>query len=126
MGGPARLLVEHRDPKVINVAFCRVLDELQRIERRFSFYIDSSLVSSINNSAGTRRMIKIDDEFASLLHFADTLYKESNGAFDPTAGILKDLWKLDRLSLPDNDELLEKLGCVGWTKFDWCSHTARL
>ena len=126
MGGPARLLVEHRDSKVENIALRRVLDELLRIERKFSFYINSSLVSSINNSAGTKRMIKIDDEFASLLHFADTLYKESDGAFDPTAGILKDVWKLDKQSLPDNDELLEKLGYVGWTKFDWSSHSARL
>ena len=126
MGGPARLLVEHRDSKVEKIALRRILDELLRIERKFSFYINSSLVSSINNSAGTKKMIEIDDEFASLLHFADTLYKESDGAFDPTAGILKDVWKLDKLSLPDNDEILEKLSCVGWTKFDWSSHSARL
>ena len=39
MGGPARLLVEHRDSKVENIALRRVLDELLRIERKFSFYI---------------------------------------------------------------------------------------
>ena len=126
MGGPAQLFLEYKNPKLSHATLRRILDELQRIERKFSFYLDSSLVSLINKSAGTNRTITIDDEFASLLRFADTLYGESNGAFDPTAGILKDVWNLDRPSLPEDGEVTEKLRCVGWRKLDWSSHSARL
>ena len=126
MGGPAQVFLGHKNPKLSYATLQKVLDELQRIERKFSFYIDSSLVSLINKSAGTKRTVAIDDEFASLLHFADTLYSESDGVFDPTAGILKDVWKLDRTSLPDDGELTEILRCVGWKKFNWSSHSAQL
>ncbi len=126
MGGPAQVLLEHKNPKLSYATLQKILDELQRIERKFSFYINSSLVSLINKSAGTKRAVTIDDEFASLLHFADTLYSESDGVFDPTAGILKDIWKHDRTSLPDDSELAEKLRYVGWEKLNWSSHSAQL
>jgi len=125
MGGPARLLLSNNCSKRLDTVLATILQELERIEEKFSFYKDSSLLSMINSTAGTGRSVAIDDEFSGLLHYADTLFRESNGAFDPTAGVLKDIWNFQQASLPNKKELSKVLKYVDWGKFKWsCGHAS--
>ncbi len=126
MGGPAQLYLEENDPKTVKNALIKILVELERIEEKYSYFIDSSLTAQINESAGTGRSVRIDEEYASLLQYADTLHNESNGAFDPTAGVLRKLWKFDQPKLPDPIALSRKLASVGWGKLEWTNKSARL
>ena len=116
MGGPARLLFEppnhENDSRMI---LRRVLEMLVELESRYSRYIDSSLISQINRHAGTGIYTPIDAETRGLFHFCDRLHHESEGLFDPTAGILNRVWDFKKGEAPDQADIEELLPNVGWS-----------
>lgn len=66
--------------------FERSLDSiLQEINSSMSTYITNSDISRINRGDTT---VKVDDHFVKVFNASDKIYKESNGFFDPTVGIL--------------------------------------
>jgi len=116
MGGPARLLFEppnhENDSRMI---LRRVLEMLGELESRYSRYIDGSLISQINKRSGTGIYTPIDDETRGLFHFCDRLHHESEGLFDPTAGILNRVWDFKKGEAPDQADIEELLPNVGWS-----------
>src|SRR5258705_12403649 len=78
--------------------------EVLRIEAKYSRYRSDSVVSRINAAAGTDP-VAIDEETARLLDFADVCYRQSDGAFDPTAGVLRRAWKFETPRVPTDAEL---------------------
>lgn len=93
-------------------------EEVLRIEAKFSRYRADSVVSEINAAAGSGTRVGIDAETRSLLAFADTLYRESEGLFDVTSGILRRIWHFAEPALPTADELAEVLALVGWSRVE--------
>ena len=93
-------------------------EEVLRIEAKFSRYRADSVVSEINAAAGSGTRVGIDAETRSLLAFADTLYRESEGLFDVTSGILRRVWHFAEPALPTADELAEVLALVGWSRVE--------
>jgi len=93
-------------------------EEVLRIEAKFSRYRADSVVSQINAAAGSGTRVGIDAETRSLLTFADTLYRESEGLFDVTSGILRRVWHFAEPALPNADELAEVLALVGWSRVE--------
>jgi len=90
--------------------------EIQRIEKKYSRYRLDSVVSMINQSAG-KRAIDIDEETHNLLEFADQLYKQSDGLFDATAGILRKIWNFsNQQALPHHIERTALITKIGWNK----------
>ena len=81
--------------------------EIDRLERKFSRYRDDSLASRINRSAGDPKGVEVDSETAALLDFAATAYRESEGRFDPTSGVLRRVWDFKSGRLPSPDEIRE-------------------
>lgn len=70
----------------------RVMLEIARIEQKYSRYRPGSLLSQINRVAAAGGEILVDDETASLLDFAYTCHRRSDGLFDITSGLLRRAW----------------------------------
>ena len=87
--------------------------EIQRIEYKYSRYRDDSIVSRINAAAGVDP-VDCDEETCSLLAYADSLFRSSDGLFDITSGVLRRAWDFRTPRVPDDAELAALLGLVGW------------
>jgi thiamine biosynthesis lipoprotein len=94
------------------------IDEVLRIEFKYSRYRRDSVVSRINSAAGTGKLVSCDDETLWLLDYASTLFESSDGLFDITSGVLRHVWDFKKQRIPDNDELQSALELVGWNKVE--------
>ena len=118
MGGPCRLRFYARDEAHSAQAVAAAIDEIERLENKYSRYRDDSLTSRINRAAGTAQPIPLDAETAGLLDYADTLWRESGGLFDLTSGILRRAWDFRSGRIPSDSELQALLPLVGWDKVE--------
>ena len=98
-------------------ALCAI-DEVLRIERKYSRYRADSITSRINAAAG-RHAVEVDGETAALLDYAGACHGESNGLFDITSGVLRRAWDFTTPRLPAPDELAALLPLVGREKVRW-------
>lgn len=101
----------------------RVLDavhgEIIRLERKFSRYRDDSLTSKILAAAMAGDTIVLDQETAGLLDYADTLWHQSDGLFDITSGVLRQVWDFSRDTIPGSDQVEAVLPLIGWQRLNW-------
>ena len=67
-------------------------EELERVEEKFSSFSPDSIVSRLNQSAGTGYFVPLDPEARSLFQLIDALRDESKRVFDPTTRILQDCY----------------------------------
>lgn len=118
MGSPCELLVNTRNEQEARALAACVSAEAWRIEDKFSRYLPGNIVDRINSSAG--RPVELDDETASLIDFAATLYDMSDGRFDITAGVLRQAWTFDGSdNVPSDTEVAATMDRVGWEKISW-------
>ena len=104
----------------------RAIEEVQRIERKYSRYRADSVVSRINAAAG-RDAVVIDMETEQLLDYADTCWRESGGLFDATSGVLRHAWRFEAGRGPPTDaELASVLPLIGWDRVERNAGTVRL
>lgn len=96
-----------------------VINDVRRLEHRYSRYRSDSLLSTINQVAIAGKQITVDQETASLLNYAETCYQQSDGLFDITAGILRQAWHFGDQTLPDPALIESLLRVVGWQHLDW-------
>ena len=90
--------------------------ELERLETKFSAYHPQSVVSRINQSAGTGCFTPLDAEARSLFDFVTALWQESSHLFDPTIRILDHCYD-DRGQLKATDgQVKDMLKLVGWSQ----------
>ena len=101
------------------------IKEVKRIEAKYSRYTKDSIVSRINESAGVAP-VPCDPETWSMLTFADSLFKSSDGLFDITSGVLRRVWDFKVAKIPDQDHLNNVLALVGWGKVDRLDQTVYL
>jgi thiamine biosynthesis lipoprotein len=94
--------------------------EVQRIEQKYSRYLDTSVLSQINRNAG-HSPIEVDDETAHLLNYAQTCFQASDGAFDITCGALRRVWDFRSATphLPSPTEIDLVLERIGWQRLTW-------
>jgi FAD:protein FMN transferase len=93
--------------------------ELQRLEAVYSRYREDSLVTRINRSAGRAEGIELDAETAALLDYAQQAWRESDGLFDITSGVLRRVWDFKSGRLPAQGEIDAVLPRIGWDKLRW-------
>ncbi|MGH8609366.1 MAG: FAD:protein FMN transferase, partial [Gammaproteobacteria bacterium] len=93
--------------------------EVGRLEARYSRFRADSFLSEINRVAARGGSISVDEETAGLLNYAATCYRESEGLFDITSGILRRAWRFDRGALPDGAQIQSLLDKVGWHRLRW-------
>lgn len=119
MGSPCELRVYASDRAGADRAVALGIAEAERIERKYSRYRDDSLTSRINASAGDPAGVRVDEETAALLDYADTLFAASGGRFDITSGILRRAWDFRSGRVPRDTELRPLLTRVGWRRARW-------
>ncbi len=118
MASPCEVLMEVEDRKQAAKILEAVMAEAQRIEKKFSRYRDDNIIYQINNAMGVP--VKVDDETARLINFADQLTQMSEGLFDITSGVLRKVWKFDGSDrVPDEAAVKQVLNKVGWSKVTW-------
>jgi thiamine biosynthesis lipoprotein len=93
------------------------IEEISRVERKYSRYRPESIVSLINAAAGVG-FVECDDETLALLHYADTLFQSSAGLFDITSGVLRKAWNFKSAVLPDHQMLSPLLNLIGWQRVE--------
>ena len=100
------------------------VEEVLRIEGKFSRYRDDSVVSHINREAGSGTPVACDEETGALLDFAAALFKESGGLFDITAGVLRQAWDFRTPRVPDESTLADLPICSASTTRRGCHSLA--
>ncbi len=90
------------------------MDEVLRIEAKYSRYRPDSVVSAIAAQAG-RDWVACDDETLTLLDCANSLFERSGGLFDATSGVLRRAWKFPQAELPTPEALQTLCALVGWS-----------
>lgn len=118
MASPCEILMDTRDEtrarKLLDVA----LQEARRIEAKFSRYLDNNIIYQINHSHG--QAVKVDNETAALLDYANQCYQLSDGRFDITSGVLREVWHFDASDqIPSGKAVADVLQRVGWPKVTW-------
>jgi len=93
--------------------------DIQRLEARYSRYRSDSFLSAINLAAARGGSIEVDAETAGLLDYAVTCHQQSDGLFDITSGILRQAWRFDLGTLPDQETIQKLLAKIGWHKVRW-------
>ena len=118
MASPCDVLVETGDADETRRLTGLVADEAWRIEAKFSRYVPDNAVARINSAGG--KPVEVDEETASLLDFSATLHELSDGGFDITSGVLREVWGFDGSdNIPSKDAVSQVLQRVGWHKADW-------
>lgn len=101
------------------------IEEVRRIEAKYSRYRDDSVTTAINRAAGSAPF-EADGETAALLDYAATLHAQSDGAFDLTSGVLRRAWDFKAARLPQVREVEQLLPLVGWQHVEWDGRWLRL
>lgn len=119
MASPCTLQFYCGDELVAQLAADAVMEEVTRIERKYSRYRADSEISRINAAAASGNAIEIDSETAAILNFAVEACAKSGGLFDITSGLLRNAWDFTSARLPPQsllDGLLEQIGMenISW------------
>ena len=116
MGGPGQIHLYTEDEAAANAALALARTELERLEAKYSRYREDSLLSRINRASGA---VTVDEETAGLLDFAAQAYAHSGGLFDPTSGVLREIWDFRTGRRPEPAELEAVLPRIGWSQLSW-------
>lgn len=116
MGSPCEIRLFARDAAHGAQVFDAARSEVERLELRYSRYRADSLLSDINRVAARGGSIEVDAETASLLDYADTCHRQSDGLFDITSGLLRSAWRFDAEQIPEASTIAALLARIGWEK----------
>jgi len=95
------------------------VQEVRRLEGRYSRYDSDSLLSAINRAAKNGGSIQVDDETAFLIDRAFEARESSDRLFDITSGVLRAVWNDDLRRPPTDEELAPLLARIGMDKLLW-------
>ena len=121
MGGPARLVLNSKHEQQLdleNIAK-QVRTLLEALEARYSRYRAESIVSVINQRAGSGIFTEVDPETLALLDLAGRLWGTSGGLFDITSGPLRQAWDFRAGGGADPAQIELTLPLVGWEQIEW-------
>jgi FAD:protein FMN transferase len=114
MGGPCQFQLDADNENTALAALQDAEAEVKRLESKYSRYRGDSLLSQINDSAGSGQAVAIDEETRTLLEYADTMWQQSEGLFDISSGVLRQAWDFRSDTLPQQQSIDEQLEKVGW------------
>ena len=118
MGSPCSISLYAADAPQGASVIHAAITEISRLENKFSRFKINNLLYEVNQIARSGSSIEVDDEFISLLHYADTCYEQSHGLFDITAGALHKIWNFNKdnstQKLPSAAEIDQALENIGW------------
>lgn len=123
MAGPCEILIQcDRKEEASRVAKVAA-DEAWRLEIKYSRYRDDNLIHQFHQNGPVR----VDEETARLLNFADAAYQLSDGDFDITSGILRKLWNFSGDGeAPSRAAIKKLLPLIDWKKISWDGETIQV
>ena len=110
MSTPCELIVYAKEKATADNSAMAVLNETKRLEKKYNYFTNDSLISSINN----RQTNTIDSETKSILQRAKQYYTATNKTFDITIATIKDLYKNEKdisILQEKKKKLLKYVGC---------------
>ena len=125
MGSPCAFSVYHPSLPATQKALRLAQEEVLRLETKYSRFINDSILSRINQQAGIAP-IQVDAETAGLINYAAQCYALSDGLFDITSGVFRQIWDFKSSKLPNLLAIDETLNHVGFNKLDWSGDTLYL
>ena len=121
MGSPCELRLYSENKSTAKNVADACIAEVLRLEQKYSRYREDSVTTKINNTAGSKSGIDVDDETALLLTYAQVGYEQSDGLFDITSGILRKVWDFRSNKLPAQNDIDALLPLIGWDQLTWDS-----
>jgi FAD:protein FMN transferase len=118
MSSACEIRLEGDGEEALCAAAQHAIDEVLRIEHKYSRYRDDSIVSRINAAAGRAEPVAVDAETARLLAFAGELHAASDGLFDITSGVLRRVWDFRAGRMPEAEALSAQLPLIGWDQVE--------
>ncbi len=118
MACPCEIRIAARDEASAQALAKCAIDEVRRLESKYSRYRDDSIVARINAAAG-QASVDVDDETAGLIEFARRLYAQSDGLFDITSGVLRRVWDFKTARMPAPDQIERVRALVGLEHTHW-------
>lgn len=110
--------VKIRSDKIDNFLQTEIQELLDRIVAQNSIFDADSEISIINKNS-ENEWIPLSEDMSLIMKKAYSIYKDSNGGFDPTVGAIIELWgfgkkKISRI--PKEEEIKEVLKYTGFNK----------
>lgn len=118
MGGPCCFHLYHEDEQTLKAAVQLAEQEVLRLEKKYSRFLEDSVLSHINQSAG-KQAVGVDIETQGLLNYASLCFEQSDGLFDITSGVLSQIWDFKAGLIPDQNSINRCLKKVGFDKLNW-------
>ena len=94
----------------------QLVDEVARLEKKYSRFREDSFLNEINSSAGNKLGLAIDDETQSLFNHALNCFEQSSGLFDISAGALNEIWDFKKELVPSQSQIDVAQSHVGLNK----------
>lgn len=126
MGGRCEILICAETEASARQAAEAAMNEVLRIEHTYSRYRPDSLVSRVNLAAGSNTWTECTPEATWLLDYADRVFRESDGAFDITTGVLRKAWNFTTGEIPSEARLQPLLALIGWARVERDGNRVRL
>ena len=127
MGVEFGLIVYAKNLDQARKAIVAVFERLADLEECMSDYDPDSELSKLCKSAIPGHPFKVSDDLFEVLKISDSIYRTSNGSFDPTVGTLSKIWRKARATqtVPTKDVIQSAMKKVGWqhVKLDAKNHT---
>lgn len=119
MASPCEVIIQSTDKVVAAKLGNIIANEVWRIEDKYSRYNSQSVCSAINHHSG--HSVAIDEETYLLLNFANQCYQLSDGLFDISSGVLRQIWSFhssqnSQYTFPSTEQVKQVLTHVGWQK----------
>ena len=119
MGSPCTIQFHALAAETAAIHAAVALSEAERIEKKYSRYLPTSVMSEINRAGLCGGSIVLDDETTNLLNFAFACWQRSDGLFDITSGVLRQAWNFSLNRLPQQTAIDALLPLIGMDKLDW-------
>jgi len=119
MASPCEVIADCDDALLAHKIFQTVRDETLRIEAKFSRYRSDNIIAKINQECGE---VTLDEETARLIDYAEQCFNLSDGMFDITSGVLREVWRFDGGdNIPEQAAIDSVLSKLGWSRLSWQS-----
>jgi thiamine biosynthesis lipoprotein len=115
MGTACRVIYSANRPAAAEQFRKALLRWLAEFEAQYSRYLEDSLISEINRSAGAG-WVDIDEELESMFQLCDWYHWRTDGIFDPSTLPLIKLWdyQAERPVVPDDASIRSAVSLVNW------------
>jgi thiamine biosynthesis lipoprotein len=122
MASPCEILVDTANIAVAHRVVKNAITEVRRIEAKYSRYRSDSVISQLNNSEGLVSVL--DPETVRLFNFAAQCFIISEGAFDVTSGVLREVWCFDGMGqVPLQSDVKARLERIGFNRLQYNGQT---